>query len=290
MNTGLKAKTVLLLAIVCYKKKSVTITTTLVTMALYIIVISLIITNTIAASSNCDQQNRIEKLLHPYGLPASENCCHFKMNHFDCSPSGIYKMKSWCGGQFSIVCMYCDTTTADGGWTVIQRRKDGSENFNRPWSDYENGFGDLNGEFWYGLKSISCFTQTGQWELRVDFQLTNGTRSYLHYNRFKVGSATEEYPLTIGGFTGITPTDPFGYHNGMKFTTYDNDNDQSSGNCAVQTGNAKGNGGWWYKNCWTTDLNLKYNPAQFGSILLSGTYYNPRWIEMKIRPLNCTSQ
>jgi len=37
---------------------------------------------------------------------------------------------------------------------VIQRRKDGSENFNRPWADYEKGFGNLNGEFWYGLKAL----------------------------------------------------------------------------------------------------------------------------------------
>ena len=37
----------------------------------------------------------------------------------------------------------------------------------------------------------------------------NLTRSYLHYNTFSVGTESEEYPLTIGGFTGITPTDPF---------------------------------------------------------------------------------
>jgi len=49
---------------------------------------------------------------------------------------------------------------------------------------------------------------------------------------FKVGSASEEYPLTISGFIGETPTDPFSYHNNMKFSTYDNDNDKRGENCA----------------------------------------------------------
>ena len=197
-----------------------------------IILISLFATG----NSDCDQQKRAEKLQYPCGLPASDNCCHFKLNHFDCSPCGMYKMKSWCGGRLSIVEMYCDTETADGGWTVIQRRKDVSVDFNRPWSDYEKGFGDLNGEFWYGLKNMNCLTQTGQWEFRVDFEFKNKTKSYLHYNVFKVGSATDEYPLTISGFTGITPTDPFSTRplNSMKFSTYDNDNDRhSSENCAA---------------------------------------------------------
>ena len=58
---------------------------------------------------------------------------------------------------------------------------------------------------------MNCLTKTGKWELRIDFEFQNKTTSYLHYNEFKVGSATDEYPLTIGGFTGITPTDPFAY-------------------------------------------------------------------------------
>ena len=44
------------------------------------------------------------------------------------------------------VCVFDDQS----GWTVIQRRLDGSVDFYRGWSDYVNGFGSLIGEYWIG--------------------------------------------------------------------------------------------------------------------------------------------
>ena len=78
------------------------------------------------------------------------------------------------------------------------------------------------------MAAMHCLTQRGQWEMRVDYQKNDKTWSYFHYNQFSVGSASEEYPLTVGGFTGVG-TDSFQHHNNEKFSTADNENDKWSG-------------------------------------------------------------
>ena len=51
--------------------------------------------------------------------------------------------------------------TGDGGWTVFQRRKDGSVEFYHNWTDYEEDFCDFNGESRLGLSKIYRLTQNG---------------------------------------------------------------------------------------------------------------------------------
>jgi len=58
----------------------------------------------------------------------------------------------------------------DGRWTVLQRRVGGSVNFERTWSEYVNGFGDWNNEFWLGLEKIHYLTLSSK-PIPFDFQL-----------------------------------------------------------------------------------------------------------------------
>src|SRR6218665_24674 len=46
-------------------------------------------------------------------------------------------------------------------WIVLMNRFGGSLNFNRSWTEYKNGFGDIGrGEFWLGNEKIHRLTNT----------------------------------------------------------------------------------------------------------------------------------
>ena len=137
---------------------------------------------------------------------------------------------------------------------------------------------------------MHCLTNTGncRGELCIDFTFDNGTKSFMHYNHFRVGPATDNYRLSISGFTGITPTELFASSkiNGQQFTTYDRDNDPWSDNCAISAHGSTAPGRWWHNNCFFINLNYNYGgPRRF--IRLAGTWYTPRYIEIKIRPVDC---
>lgn len=57
--------------------------------------------------------------------------------------SGIYAISP---GEGPPLLVPCDMTLDPGGWTVVQRRIDGSQEFNRKWKEYAEGFGTPSGK------------------------------------------------------------------------------------------------------------------------------------------------
>ena len=214
-----------------------------------------------------------------------KNCCSLGYNNnHNLKKPGIYTVSNFCGVNCSNAQVYCDTRSGGGGWTVIHRRIDGTVNFtDRDWVEYEDGFGSYYGEFWMRLRSMHCLTRQGYWELCIDYQLNNGTKSYLHYNKFAVGPPTDQYRLTISGFDGIAPTNPFasnqGSLSGKKFSSRDQDNDNHARiNCG------KIDVGWWHVRCAGIEPTDTYGDK---NLLLGGEWLIYKTMEIKIRPLNC---
>ena len=217
------------------------------------------------------------------------NCCCLGYNNsqFNSRSSGVYTIANFCGVKCSNMDVYCDTKSGGGGWLVIQRRSlKSSTTFHRGWSEYEDGFGDINNDFRFGLRAIHCLTNQGQWELRIDITFVNGTKSYLQYSQFKVGPPDDRYRLSISGFVGITPADPFVTHplNGQTFKTLDQPQGSS---CPIFAHSSSKPGGWWHYSCWHINLNHNYGAAT-GFILFGRLgWFSPPSVEMKIRPVGC---
>ena len=98
--------------------------------------------------------------------------------------------------------VFCDQTTNGGGWTVFQKRLDGSVDFYRNWTDYRRGFGDLSGEFWLGLDKIHRLTSQTNNKLRVELEDLDGNTAYVEYDTFAVADEADKYGLSVEGYTG----------------------------------------------------------------------------------------
>ncbi|CAB4000720.1 Hypothetical predicted protein, partial [Paramuricea clavata] len=73
--------------------------------------------------------------------------------------TGVYTIDPDGQGDFQV---RCDMTSTPGkGWTIFQRRVDGSVDFYRNWTEYKNGFGKLTDEFWLGLDKIHRLSANG---------------------------------------------------------------------------------------------------------------------------------
>uniref|UniRef100_H2YMB8 Tenascin-R n=1 Tax=Ciona savignyi TaxID=51511 RepID=H2YMB8_CIOSA len=190
----------------------------------------------------------------------------------------VYEIFPYNGIKLKV---FCDLTTDGGGWIVFQRRRDGSVSFDRSWEDYTTGFGNLTSEFWIGLQTLHELTTAmdAPQSLRIDLH-HGDDKSYAAYHNFSISNSDDRFVLSASNYSG-TAGDSLSYHYGMKFTTYDSDNDEATRNCAKEY-----KGAWWFKNCHRSSLN-----GQLTFILQGVNWYtwggftrSIDFVEMKIRP------
>ncbi|KAF3690661.1 Angiopoietin-related protein 3 Angiopoietin-like protein 3 ANGPTL3(17-224) Precursor [Channa argus] len=162
--------------------------------------------------------------------------------------SGIYVIKPNHSDPFNV---YCDMGS-DGGLTIIQRRVDGSVDFDETWEKYEKGFGDLEKDFWLGLKKIHSIAQQGLYILRVDLEDWREEKQWAEYS-FSLEGPSKDYTLHVSHISSDSP-DAMANCTGMRFSTKDrNDDINRNFNCTRNS-----TGGWWFNGCGETNLNGKY--------------------------------
>uniref|UniRef100_A0A8C6TSP4 Microfibril associated protein 4 n=1 Tax=Neogobius melanostomus TaxID=47308 RepID=A0A8C6TSP4_9GOBI len=215
------------------------------------------------------------------------SCCRAEAKPVDCSDvfkqnpsssSGVYSIYPF-SERFSVQ-VYCDRETDGGGWTVIQRRMDGTVNFYRCWDQYVAGFGDADGEYWLGLDFIHKITARRPQELLVEMEDFEGNKASARYSSFSVGGECDGYKLTVSGFTDGGAGDSLKIQNNMKFSTFDKDQDISDANCAKQY-----LGGFWYERCHDTNPNGVYRWGSDNTIHAIGV----EWIAWKGRDYSLKS-
>ncbi|XP_066277109.1 fibrinogen-like protein 1 [Branchiostoma lanceolatum] len=183
--------------------------------------------------------------------------------------------------------VYCHMD-GEEGWTVIQRREDGSENFNRTWADYKQGFGNPWREYWIGNDRLHVLTTHARYKLQVYLVDWEGRSGYAVYKRFVVEGEEDEYRLRVGSYFG-TVGDSLVSHRNYEFSTWDR---EQGYNCTP-----KYRAGWWHRHCsysYFTNLNGRYKEGQSFSPTYDGVEwyqwkkkqgYSLRFVEMRVIPI-----
>jgi len=202
-------------------------------------------------------------------LSEAKDCKEIKASDPN-APTGIYRIRTTYG-ELEV---FCQNDVDGGGWTVLQKRFNGSVSFGRPWSQYANGFGSFHSEFWLGLEHVHQFTINKNNELRVDVESFSGRKGYAKYNGFKISNSTDKYRLSLNSssYTGDAGNG-MSYHNGAMFSTLNSDNDGGpTGSCSHTQG---GFGGNWFRFCYRGGQNLN---AYYGDNQSVYRFQYMRWV------------
>ncbi|PIK36397.1 hypothetical protein BSL78_26770 [Apostichopus japonicus] len=247
-------------------------------------------------NAQCEEQSNVRQCYCKAGYHGDGQTCEFPdckgVNDSGHITSGIYTIKptNWPGPPFTV---YCNMTDG-GGWTVFQRRVNGSVDFYRNWLSYKEGFGELDHEFWLGNDKLYYLTNQGNYTLRIDLVDRAGNPYYAEYDLFRINDENDNYRLSgLGTFNGTAVGDSLRSHYKREFSTYDRDNDVNANNCAETR-----HGAWWYGYCCHSNLNGNYHANLVPATVvccgeestvcwksLPGPDHNIQYTEMKIREI-----
>ncbi|PIK57218.1 hypothetical protein BSL78_05854 [Apostichopus japonicus] len=215
--------------------------------------------------------------------------------HTDCldvyntgfTESGVFSIQPpWSDSSFNVFCNMSD----GGGWTVFQRRIDGSVNFTVNWEGYKEGFGQLEHEFWLGNEKLYRLTNHGEYQLRIDLVSSEGKPYYAKYDFFRINNESDYYRLSgLGEYNGnaVSGIDPdkagLRPHLNQTFKAYDlDDNSFPVRYCAKVF-----EGAWWFNAyCGNTNLNSLYPEYIFWNHLPGEVFTtnNISFTQMSIKP------
>ncbi|XP_068137456.1 angiopoietin-2 [Hyperolius riggenbachi] len=201
--------------------------------------------------------------------------------------SGIYTLT--LSNTTEQVKTYCDMKTGGGGWTIIQKRYDGSVDFHRTWKEYKKGFGDPSGEYWLGNELVSQLTNQQRYVLKIQLKDWEGNEAYSLYDQFYLGTEAQKYKIHLKGYTGTAGKINSISQPGNDFSTKDADNDKCICKCSQMA-----TGGWWFDACGPSNLNGMYyslgqNTNKFNGIkwyYWKGSGYSLKATTMMIRPVD----
>ncbi|XP_016095992.1 fibrinogen C domain-containing protein 1-like [Sinocyclocheilus grahami] len=200
--------------------------------------------------------------------------------------------------------VFCDMTTDGGGWTVIQRREDGSVNFFRDWEAYREGFGKITGEHWLGkpsvslsviqrredgsvnffrdweayregfgkitgehwlgMKRIHALTIQANYELRIDLEDFENSTSFAKYSSFGVGLFSVD-PDEDGYPLSIADYSGTAGDSLLKHNGMKFTTKDKDNDHSENNCASFYHGAWWYRNCHTSNLNGQYLRGQHTS-------------------------
>merc|ERR1719239_1431560 len=152
-------------------------------------------------------------------------------------PTGRHSAILSVNNMARIFKLICEVDDQGKVWTIFHRRFDGSVSFHRNFSDYENGFGSTDGEFWLGLKNIKALMGNRSQALRLSMK----KNSISYEDNYLIFSLSDGPKYTLSVDRDWDNGASIMYNNGQDFSTFDYGPSQG---CAQPN-----HGGWWYRTC-----------------------------------------